>query len=143
MVSMERFTAAERRGALVLIAILLLGGARDGWRALRLPPPARSASPAAAAEPPAAGAEPPPRALATDSRPREGERVDLNRASEGELDRLPGIGPVLAARIVEYRLRHGPFRAVEELRAVRGIGPRLLARLAPRLTVEPTRERPP
>ena len=73
----------------------------------------------------------------------EGEKIDLNRASLAELDALPGIGPVLAARIVEHRLRHGPFRAVEELRAVRGIGPRLLARLAPRLTVGGGDPRPP
>ena len=71
------------------------------------------------------------------------EKIDLNRASLAELDALPGIGPVLAARIVEHRLRHGPFRAVEELRAVRGIGPRLLARLAPRLTVGGGDPRPP
>src|SRR5262245_57099478 len=61
--------------------------------------------------------------------------TDLNRASAGELDRLPGVGPVLAARIVDYRARHGAFRRVEELMAVRGIGPRLYARLAPRVSV--------
>jgi comEA protein len=61
-----------------------------------------------------------------------GERrpvVDLNRATLVELDALPGIGPVLARRIVEHRGRHGPFRSVDELRAVAGIGPALLERL--------------
>ncbi|MBN2465633.1 helix-hairpin-helix domain-containing protein [candidate division WOR-3 bacterium] len=48
--------------------------------------------------------------------------VDLNRATPRELDGLPGIGPVLAARIVEYRQRRGGFRSVSELRSVSGIG---------------------
>jgi competence protein ComEA len=59
--------------------------------------------------------------------------VDLNAASPEELDRLPGIGPVLAGRIVEYRRRHGRFTRIEELLAVRGIGPRLLERLRGRV----------
>jgi competence ComEA-like helix-hairpin-helix protein len=48
--------------------------------------------------------------------------VDLNQATLRELDWLPGIGPVLAARIVEYRQRKGGFHSVSELRAVSGIG---------------------
>jgi type II secretory pathway component PulK len=43
---------------------------------------------------------------------------------------------VLSARIVAHRERHGPFRRVEELLAVRGIGPRLFARIAPLVTVD-------
>jgi competence protein ComEA len=53
-----------------------------------------------------------------------------------ELDQLPGIGPVLARRIVEYRRLHGPFRRLEELRGVRGVGPRLLERLRPRVRLD-------
>jgi len=48
--------------------------------------------------------------------------VDLNQATPRDLDGLPGIGPVLAARIVEYRQRQGRFHSVSELRAVSGIG---------------------
>ena len=48
--------------------------------------------------------------------------VDLNQATPRQLDGLPGIGPVLAGRIVEYRQRKGGFRSVSELRAVSGIG---------------------
>ena len=55
--------------------------------------------------------------------------VDLNRASFSELLALPGIGPTLAKRIVQYRWAHGPFRSVEELQNVPGIGPRLLEKL--------------
>ena len=53
--------------------------------------------------------------------------VDMNRASREELQGLPGIGPTLAQRIVEAR----PFRSVEDLRRVRGIGPKTLEKLRP------------
>lgn len=57
--------------------------------------------------------------------------VDINTATSGDLDALPGIGPVLAQRIVAYRQEHGPFRTAEQLADVPGIGPALCARLAP------------
>lgn len=50
------------------------------------------------------------------------ERLDLNMATAEQLDDLPGIGPTLAGRIVDYRAEHGPFSAPEELMAVDGIG---------------------
>lgn len=56
-------------------------------------------------------------------------RIDLNRANFEELQQLPGIGPALAARIIEHRRLHGPFRTLTELEAVSGIGPRLRERL--------------
>ncbi len=59
------------------------------------------------------------------------EPVDLNRASLEELERLPGIGPSLARRIVAYRDSVGGFRTVEQLEEVRGIGPALVRRLGP------------
>jgi competence protein ComEA len=62
--------------------------------------------------------------------------IDLNRAGAGDLDGLPGIGPVLAGRIVLQRRRYGPFRQVDELLAVRGVGPRLLERIRPWATVQ-------
>ena len=62
--------------------------------------------------------------------PGPGSRVDLNSASAGELDALPGIGPVLAQRIVDHRTRHGPFRSVDQLDDVPGIGPAIAAELA-------------
>lgn len=57
-------------------------------------------------------------------------RVDLNRASAAELESLPGIGPVLAQRIVSHREDHGPFSAPGDLRAVAGIGERTFQSLA-------------
>lgn len=48
--------------------------------------------------------------------------VDINRASVEEFTKLPGIGPELARRIVTFREKHGPFRRVEDLLVIRGIG---------------------
>jgi competence protein ComEA len=56
-------------------------------------------------------------------------RLDLNQASAEELDALPGIGPALAARILESRARDGPYRNPEDLLRVRGIGPATLERI--------------
>jgi len=60
--------------------------------------------------------------------------LELNTASAEDLERLPGLGPELARRIVAHRQEHGPFRRLEDLEAVQGIGPRKLARLKPYLT---------
>lgn len=65
----------------------------------------------------------------------QGEKVDLNRATAAELDALPGIGPSKAAAIVKYREEKGPFRTVEDLLDVPGIGPALLEQLRDRVVV--------
>jgi len=62
--------------------------------------------------------------------------VNINRAASSELERLPGIGPALAARIVEHRERHGAFRRVEHLLLVRGISERRFAELRPLVAVD-------
>lgn len=70
------------------------------------------------------------------SRPlAEGERIDPNRADELQLDRLPRVGPALAARIVSWREEHGPFRSLTDLDAVPGVGPALLSSLQPHLAL--------
>ena len=58
-------------------------------------------------------------------------RINVNTATTKELEKLPGIGPVLARRIVEYRQQHGYFRQLSDLLLVRGIGPKTLQRIAP------------
>lgn len=64
-----------------------------------------------------------------------GGPVDLNSATAQELDALPGIGPVLAQRIVAHRDEQGPFRSVDQLDDVPGIGPTIFAELAELVTV--------
>ena len=57
--------------------------------------------------------------------------VDLNRATAADLDRLPGVGPSTAKAIIDHRTRNGPFASVDDLLAVRGIGPAKLAEIRP------------
>ena len=65
------------------------------------------------------------------SAPRNGvpTLIDINQATVADLDRLPGVGPSTARAIVDHRTRNGPFASVDDLLAVRGIGPAKLAEL--------------
>ncbi|WP_372699214.1 helix-hairpin-helix domain-containing protein [Arthrobacter sp. JSM 101049] len=63
--------------------------------------------------------------------PASGQPLNINTASEAELQELPGIGPALSARIVEFRNANGPFGSLDELDAVSGIGPSLMSQLKP------------
>jgi competence protein ComEA len=82
--------------------------------------PERGSGPAAAA-----GGEAPPGAAAA------GGKVHLNSATLEQLDELPGVGPVTAQQILDYRTANGAFRSVDELDAVPGIGPARLEQLRP------------
>ncbi len=62
--------------------------------------------------------------------------LNINTATAPELERLPGIGPVLASNIIAYREAHGPFRSPEDLLAVPGIGPAKLSQILDLITVE-------
>jgi competence protein ComEA len=61
--------------------------------------------------------------------------LDLNSATQAELDALPGVGPGRAQAIIEYRAKHGPFNTVDALRNVKGIGDKTFAELEPLLSV--------
>jgi len=63
--------------------------------------------------------------------------IDINRATLDDLITLPGIGPALAQRIIDYRIEHGPFRSVEELERVSGIGPQTVSGLSDAAVAEP------
>jgi competence protein ComEA len=112
-------------GARVIDAIKEAGGVRPGAKTGTLNLARRvvdgeqilvglNATPAPAL-PPAGTSGPPGTAVS-------GTPLDLNSATAAQLDQLPGVGPVLAQRIVDYRTQHGGFRSVDELRQVSGIG---------------------
>jgi competence protein ComEA len=71
-----------------------------------------------------------PSAAASISRPQNEERIDINTASVEELRRLPGVGPVVASRIVEHRRKHGPFKRPQDVIIVRGMSAKLYRRIA-------------
>jgi competence protein ComEA len=61
--------------------------------------------------------------------PSSGQAININTATAAELDSLPLFGPALAQRIVDYRTAHGPFRAIEDIMQVSGIGPGIFAQI--------------
>jgi competence protein ComEA len=61
--------------------------------------------------------------------------ININTASKDELVALPGIGPAKAQAILDYRKSHGPFKSVEELKDVKGIGAKRFEKLKPELAV--------
>ena len=65
-----------------------------------------------------------------------GRVIDPNRASQADLETLPGIGPVLARRIIDYRRVHGPYKKIADLRKVSGIGRKKLEKIKPYLTIK-------
>lgn len=101
-----------------------------------VPKPGESiaAAPAPGAAAPGAGA-PAGGAPAGGAAPAAGGPVNLNTADLATLETLPGVGPVLAQRILDWRTEHGRFTAVEELGEVSGIGDKIYAQLAPKVTV--------
>jgi competence protein ComEA len=61
--------------------------------------------------------------------PSGGGRINLNTATQEELESLPGIGPVIAKRIVEYRETFGPYQSIDDLLSVEGVGPALMEKI--------------
>ncbi len=129
---------SEVKGALVLFAIAAVGVGYALYRGRRPPPMEyRTYTAERVEEKPA-----PPdidtgyylyeRRLYVRRRPRP-HPVNVNRAGIRELVDLPGVGPVLARRIVEYRKRYGPFKGPEDLLDVKGIGPKKLQKMKPYL----------
>lgn len=78
---------------------------------------------------PDGGSRPPTEPGATPSATAPRGPVSINTASAPELESLPGIGPATAAAIIAHRTQHGPFRTIDALAEVRGIGPAKLAQL--------------
>jgi competence protein ComEA len=100
----------------ILVALLLVAQA---WLVAQKAPAAKSGS----ANPPAA-------------------LINLNTATAQQLDTLPGVGAKVAARIIEYRQKNGPFKKIEDLMNVRGIGEKNFLKIKDRLTVAPAKPVP-
>lgn len=63
-------------------------------------------------------------------------RININTASQKELEKLPQIGPVLAKKIIEYRQTEGGFQSPQDLKKVRGIGEKVFAKIKPYVYVQ-------
>jgi competence protein ComEA len=62
-------------------------------------------------------------------------KININQADQNELDKLPGIGPAMAARIIEYREANGSFAAIEDIKKVKGIGEAKFKQLKDKITI--------
>lgn len=71
--------------------------------------------------------------------PAKAELINLNTATEAQLTSLPGIGPKTASLIVQYRQKNGPFKKIEEIMNVRGIGEKSFLKLKELITVAPAK----
>ncbi|MGB9553591.1 MAG: helix-hairpin-helix domain-containing protein, partial [bacterium] len=70
------------------------------------------------------------------SQPGQAGKININTASASELESLPGIGPVLAQRIVDYRTQKGGFKSIEEIKEVSGIGDKKFEAIKDLITVK-------
>ena len=70
----------------------------------------------------------------------ESPKIDLNTATLSQLDSLPGIGPVIAERILELREKSGPYKRIEDLMNIRGIGEKKFLKLKDLITIKPKQQ---
>ena len=129
----------------LLFGLGLYFGRTTGGTVLYQRPAAASSVAAEAPEAPEAPEEPEtPEAPEEPAAPEETEtepegmasRVNLNTADAAALESLPGIGPALAQRIIDYRTANGPFQTTAEIQDVRGIGAGIYAKIKDSITVE-------
>jgi competence protein ComEA len=88
---------------------------------------------------PTTSAQTAPSQSAKKTQPASTTPVNLNTATSTELETLPGVGPALATRIIEYRQKNGGFKKIEDVMNVKGIGEKAFLKLKPRLTVTPAK----
>ena len=123
-------------------AVVVLGslGSLAVLRGLTSPPPVGlSPSPSntlAASDTPDTGSSDPAQPMAASPPNSPTRLINVNTATAAELDLLPGIGPALAGRIIDHRQANGPYRSLDDLDDVSGIGPKTIAKLIPYATAE-------
>jgi len=134
---MRGFTPSEQRAILFLLSTFGLGMAVWWYRAGQAPPEINPAELAAFENflrvAPADSIHSQEQTQITAAAPA---RIDLNAATHNELVRLPGIGPVMAQRIIDFRAANGAFKRLQDLRKVKGIGAKTYEKLAPLLVVK-------
>ncbi len=122
------FLAAADPGALNQAAIL-----KDGER---ISVDAQSAAPAGKTAPTVTPTPFSDNTLRRSGSPTRGaKKINLNTATQAELESLPGIGPAFARRIIEYRQAHGPFKTIEQVLEVDGIGQKTFEQIKELITV--------
>jgi competence protein ComEA len=136
---MRGFTRSEQRAILFLLSTFGLGILVWWYRGSQPPPEINPAAMAAfenflrAATADSISALPREQAQIFSIAPG---RVDLNAATYSDLVQLPGIGPVMAQRIIDFRAANGAFKRLQDLRKVKGIGAKTYEKLAPLLIVK-------
>jgi competence protein ComEA len=120
-------------GDRVIDAVNRAGGARKGadLTTLNLAAPLTDGTQIVVPKPGATA----PGGTGTTSTTGAGALININTASETDLETLPGVGPVTAAAIIDYRTQNGPFSTVDDLIDVSGIGPSTLEQVRPFVTV--------
>ncbi len=132
----QRLAITRREGlALITLAVLFVTGLTvRSIQKQRVPPLSTDSLATTVSTQGASTVAPAPTAS---SEPSPDSPLPLNNASATELEALPGIGPALAERIIDYRTTQRPFQRPQELKRVRGIGPATLSDLRPLVTIAP------
>lgn len=129
-----RWVDDHRRPLIVVESVAMVDGSPIASTPVQLVPVTPVVS---STEPIKATAAPDPAAIVPESTATVPAIINLNLADAAMLETLPGIGPVTAAAIIEYRNKNGPFTAVDELLNVSGIGPATLEKIRDSVTVGP------
>ena len=122
--------------AITCVFAAFLGGFYIGRKANRAPVHIYQITPATESQPESPEEDDTADEVTEETAPAVVYPLNINTATIPELDDLPGIGPVLAQRIVDYRDAHGGYKAVEELLKVNGIGDAKLMEILELITVE-------